>query len=280
MEYLNDIFFTDATKYTSLIFIIFAILMLINIIEMWVLYQKLGEKGWKSIIPIYNCWVYMKLGDLPGWLSLIPVANIIGFIVVAFIIPKKVGKSPALGILYLFMPHLYYLIIILSNKKIEKESKNQTLTEDPKEKINLEFTEAPALNTEESIKEIPTTVNNAYINMDVKKEPEKQLDKDIINAFDIPVPNLVTEKDELVDTLTKLQQTDILEELDIQKNDNLEVLNTAVIDKDILEETVELPKMVNEEINSDIKATKHCNNCGFENEYSLKNCLMCGEPLE
>ena len=38
--------------------------------------------------------------------------------------------------------------------------------------------------------------------------------------------------------------------------------------------------MVNEEINSGLNVTKHCNNCGFENEYSQKNCLMCGAPLE
>ena len=58
------------------------------------------------------------------------------------------------------------------------------------------------------------------------------------------------------------------------------VLSVTTTDKDILEETVELPKMVNEEINSGLNVTKHCNNCGFENEYSQKNCLMCGAPLE
>lgn len=280
MEYLNDLFFTDITKYSNIIFIASGIICLLTIIEQWLLFKKLGEKGWKSIIPIYNSWIYMKLGDLPGWLSLIPVANVIGFIVVAFAIPKKVGKSQALGILFFIFPHIYYLIIILSKNK--PETNILTNTENKKDNSNSEpeFTEAPALNTEEVVKEQPTISNNAYINMDIKKEPEKELDKDIINAFDIPVPNPIEEKDELVDTLTKLQTAEVLEELDTNKTEELEVLTGNPIDKDILEETVELPKMVNEEINSGLKATKHCNNCGFENEYSLKNCLMCGEPLE
>ena len=149
-----------------------------------------------------------------------------------------------------------------------------------------EFVEQPALNTEEVIKPETTISNNAYINIE-KEEPNKHDDKDIINAFDIPLPEKTedkTESLEMIDTLTKLKQSDIQEELSNQTSNNqdIEVLDqtVATIDKDILEETVELPKMVNEEINSGLNVTKHCNNCGFENEYSQKNCLMCGAPLE
>ena len=100
----------------------------------------------------------------------------------------------------------------------------------------------------------------------------------------IPEPNAKTNQtEELVDTLTKLKQSDLNLDINNEPTLELETLETnkvPTVDNDILEETVELPKMVNEEVNSGIKATKHCNNCGFENEYSLKNCMMCGEPLE
>ena len=47
--------------------------------------------------------------------------------------------------------------------------------------------------------------------------------------------------------------------------ESLDFNEEPTLDKDILEETVELPKMANVEINSDITETKKCNNCGFEN---------------
>lgn len=300
MEYLNDIFFSEASIYLGIIAIIISVISLLTIIEQWILFNKLGEKGWKSIIPIYNGWVYLKLGDLPGWLILLPIANAIGLIVASFNIPKKLNKSAALGLLYLFIPNIYYLVLIIgrtpnkseSIKEIDSDNNNQETFEATPD-INTqtvektpEFEEQPALNTEEVIKPETTISNNAYINIE-KEEPVKQVDEDIINAFDIPLPEKTedkTESLEMIDTLTKLKQSDIQDELSKQNNDNkdIEVFDQTVtpIDKDILEETVELPKMVNEEINSGLKATKHCNNCGFENEYSQKNCLMCGTPLE
>ena len=300
MEYLNDIFFSEASIYLGIIAIVISVIGLLTIIEQWILFNKLGEKGWKSLIPIYNKWVYLTLGDLPGWLILLPIANDIGLIVASFNIPKKLNKSAALGLLYLFIPNIYYLVLIIgktpnkseSIKEIDSDNNNQETFEVSPD-INTqtvektpEFEEQPALNTEEVIKPETTISNNAYINIE-KEEPNKQVDEDIINAFDIPLPEKTedkTESLEMIDTLTKLKQSDIQDELSKQNNDNkdIEVFDQTVtpIDKDILEETVELPKMVNEEINSGLKATKHCNNCGFENEYSQKNCLMCGTPLE
>ena len=300
MEYLNDAFFSEISIYLGIIAIVISVISLLTIIEQWILFNKLGEKGWKSIIPIYNGWVYLKLGDLPGWLILLPIANAIGLIVASFNIPKKLNKSSALGLLYLFIPNIYYLVLIIgrtpnkseSIKEIDSDNNNQETFEATPD-INTqtvektpEFEEQPALNTEEVIKPETTISNNAYINIE-KEEPVKQVDEDIINAFDIPLPEKTedkTESLEMIYTLTKLKQSDIQDELSKQNNDNkdIEVFDQTVtpIDKDILEETVELPKMVNEEINSGLKATKHCNNCGFENEYSQKNCLMCGTPLE
>ena len=302
MEYTNDTFFSNITNNFITISVILSIFLIITFIEQWILFKKLGEKGWKSLVPIYNGWTYLKLGGMQGWLILLPVANIIGMIVASFNIPKKLNKSAALGILYLFIPNIYYLILILdkSNTNIKKEeinSKdnfsqdiNQTEIVENKvvEKIP-EFIEEPALNTEETKIPETTKLNNAYINItpEPSKVPEEpKYDEDITSAFEMPIPepNAKTyEPNELIDTLTKLKQSDLNVDMDNEPTLELETLEEnpiPKIDNDILEETVELPKMVNEEINSGINVTKRCPNCGFENEYSLKNCIMCGEPLE
>ena len=299
MEYLNDIFFNEASIYLDTIVIVLCVLSLLAIIEQWILFNKLGEKGWKSIIPIYNGWVYLKLGELPGWLILLPVANIIGMIVASFNIPKKLNKSSALGLLYIFIPNIYYLVLILSKNNQKNKKINEVVasnieqasapTENKVEERIPEFVEAPPLNTEETKIPDVTKLNNAYINITpetstVSKEPK--YDEDITSAFEMPIPEpnaKTNQTEELVDTLTKLKQSDINLDINNEPTLELEPLETnkvPTVDNDILEETVELPKMVNEEVNSGIKVTKHCNNCGFENEYSLKNCIMCGEPLE
>ena len=299
MEYSNDIFFSEASIYLGIIAIVISVISLLTIIEQWILFNKLGEKGWKSLIPIYNNWVYLKLGDLPGWLILLPIANAIGLIVASFNIPKKLNKSTALGILYLISPNIYYLVLILSKNNQKNKQINEVVasnieqasspTENKVEERIPEFVEAPALNTEETKIPDVTKLNNAYINITpetstVSKEPK--YDEDINSAFEMPIPEpnaKTNQTEELVDTLTKLKQSDLNLDINNEPTLELETLETnkvPTVDNDILEETVELPKMVNEEVNSGIKATKHCNNCGFENEYSLKNCMMCGEPLE
>ena len=299
MEYLNDIIFSEASIYLGIIAIVMSVISLLTIIEQWILFNKLGEKGWKSLIPIYNNWVYLKLGDLPGWLIILPIANAIGLIVASFNIPKKLNKSAALGILYLISPNIYYLVLILSKNNQKNKKINEVVasnieqasspTENKVEERIPEFVEAPALNTEETKIPDVTKLNNAYINITpetstVSKEPK--YDEDITSAFEMPIPEpnaKTNQTEELVDTLTKLKQSDLNLDINNEPTLELETLETnkvPTVDNDILEETVELPKMVNEEVNSGIKATKHCNNCGFENEYSLKNCMMCGEPLE
>lgn len=298
MEYTNDTFFSNITNNFITISVILSIFLIITFIEQWILFKKLGEKGWKSLVPIYNGWTYLKLGEMQGWLILLPVANIIGMIVASFNIPKKLNKSAMIGLLYIFLPNIYYLILILDKSNVKKEENNNdnssnVLQLEPVankiEEKTSEFVEEPALNTEETKIPETTKLNNAYINITPeppKIQEEPKFDEDITSAFEMPMPepNLEIQKtNELVDTLTKLKQSDLNLNIDIDPTLKLETLeNNSLpkIDNDILEETVELPKMVNEEVNNDIKATKHCNNCGFENEYSLKKCIMCGEPLE
>lgn len=298
MEYSNDIFFSESLIYIA---IVVSIISILSILENWILFKKLGEKGWKSIVPIYNGWTYLKLGELPGWLIILPVANIIGLIVASFNIPKKLKKSSLLGLVFIFMPNIYLLILILSRTSTKKEieNKNENMgTVESAENIQVEnkieakvpeFIEEPALNTEETKNGETTNLNNDYIN--IPEEPAKisnepKFDEDITNAFEMPLPEPnanSNQTEKLVDTLTKLKQSDLNADIENEPTLKLETLETnkvPIVDNDILEETVELPKMINEEVNNDIKATKHCNNCGFENEYSLKNCMMCGEPLE
>lgn len=325
----------DFINFSSKIIIIGLILTILLLIELFFVFKKFNEKGWKAFIPFYNTWIFLELADLPGWLQFVPVANIIGGIVAPFILAKKAGKNPALGLVNLLSPYIFYLIIILSKKNnssedfldnkqennaINNEEINEDNNENNKEDIIInneiltenntndiqndfitepneldndikenttekvpEFIEEPALNTEDLVVEETNTLNNNYVS--IENESKKVIDEDITNAFEIPPIINESEKTDTLDILSNQDTNNFINSGEplmptYEELESLDFNEEPTLDKDILEETVELPKMANVEINSDITATKKCNNCGFENIYSSKTCLMCGETLE
>ena len=94
-----------------LIGLIFAV---IEIAALWNVFTKAGEKGWKSIIPIWNYIVLMRIIGRPVWwiiLLFIPFVNIIVFIIVYLDLAKAFGKGVgfAVGLIllgFIFLPIL------------------------------------------------------------------------------------------------------------------------------------------------------------------------------
>lgn len=66
------------------------------IASMWKIFEKAGEEGWKSIIPIYNLIILLKIVGKPVWwiaLFIIPVANIVFLIWTYNMLSKSFGKD-------------------------------------------------------------------------------------------------------------------------------------------------------------------------------------------
>ncbi len=83
-------------------FFFVAIIVVIQIIAMWRIFEKMGEAGWKAIIPIYNYWVLCEAVGKPGWwaltflLGLVPILNLILWIVplvLSIIVLLELGKG-------------------------------------------------------------------------------------------------------------------------------------------------------------------------------------------
>lgn len=100
--------------------IILAIAVL-QIIGMWKLFTKAGEKGWKSIIPIYNYVILFKISGLSPWLLFVYLAAIIPFIgwiapialnaVFAYKLAKSFGKDGGWAVGLYFLPFIFYMIL-------------------------------------------------------------------------------------------------------------------------------------------------------------------------
>ena len=92
MAGLVALFTLYATTITLLGFIAWALL----VIARWKMFQKAGEAGWKSIVPVYSTYISFKIcwGTAPFW-ALIVMAAFAG----AFAGTSAPADYPMLGVL-------------------------------------------------------------------------------------------------------------------------------------------------------------------------------------
>lgn len=122
---------SDATLYATLgtalgaflgIFLLFTfIILIIQIVASWKLFNKAGEKGWKSIIPIYNVITLFKISGLSPW---IVCAYLLGFIPIvgglimlgisiyqSYNLAKSFGKGAGFTVGLVLLPFVFYMIL-------------------------------------------------------------------------------------------------------------------------------------------------------------------------
>jgi hypothetical protein len=79
---------------------------IVFIAALWKVFAKAGQPGWAAIVPIYSTYILLKIVGRPGWwllLCFIPLINIVIFLLVAIDLAKAFGKSPAFGVVLLFL---------------------------------------------------------------------------------------------------------------------------------------------------------------------------------
>ncbi len=114
------------TLIISLVIFIFAIAI------MWKIFTKAGQKGWKSIVPIYNMYVLFTISGLKGWLIFIPIVNGIFSLVCYFKLAKSFGKSAGFALGILFLPVIFLPMLAFGKSEYigpNGEKQNSTNTE-------------------------------------------------------------------------------------------------------------------------------------------------------
>ena len=108
-------------SFLGFISVISIVVGVLQIIAMWKLYNKAGEKGWKSIIPIYNLVVLFKISGISPWLLLVYLAGFIpfaGWIAImalnayqCYNLSKSFGKDIGYTFGLFFLPTIFYMIL-------------------------------------------------------------------------------------------------------------------------------------------------------------------------
>jgi len=100
------------------------------IVSMWKIYEKAGQPGWASIVPIYNIIVYIKIIKKPMWwivMFLIPVVNYVFLIWSVNLLSKRFGKDVGFTIGLLLLGFVFYPILAFGDAKYEDD---QTVSSD------------------------------------------------------------------------------------------------------------------------------------------------------
>ncbi len=80
----------------------------------WKTFEKAGEPGWASIIPIYNVVVMCRIAGKPEWwviLMLIPIVNMIVSIMVMVGIAENFGKGIGYALGLIFFGFIFFPLL-------------------------------------------------------------------------------------------------------------------------------------------------------------------------
>ena len=84
------------------------------IVAEWKMFEKAGEAGWKSLIPLYNAYIFVKIVDGNGLkflLLLVPIVNVVYYIILSFRTAKAYGKGTGFGFGLLLLPNVFTPIL-------------------------------------------------------------------------------------------------------------------------------------------------------------------------
>ncbi len=111
---------TNIAVFSGTFFIVWLVIAVFYIYAFWRIFEKAGQPGWASIIPIYNVYVLIKIVKKPGWwliLMFIPLVNFVIGIIVTLELAKVFGKDIGFGLGLLFLGFIFYPILAFDNSK-------------------------------------------------------------------------------------------------------------------------------------------------------------------
>lgn len=117
---VKDLGFSYPSNTIYVILSIVVVIYILMIVVMWKIFEKAGVKGWKFLIPIYNCYCLSKISFNKGWyfiFMLITPINILFIPATIYQLSKKFGKSTLFAVLSIFFPYITTQIIAFDDSK-------------------------------------------------------------------------------------------------------------------------------------------------------------------
>jgi hypothetical protein len=98
------------------------VVCLLLVVSTWVVFEKAGESGWKSLVPFYNTYILLIIAGKPGWwllLLLVPVVNVVFYLLAMLSLAEKFGKGALFGIGLWLLPMFFFPILAFGGAQYE-----------------------------------------------------------------------------------------------------------------------------------------------------------------
>lgn len=99
------------------------VVCLLIVVSLWVVFEKCGEAGWKSLIPVYNMYILMLIAGKPGWwviLLFIPMVGTVFYLLAMLALAERFGRGPLIGIGLTFLPMIFFPLLAFGGSKPEE----------------------------------------------------------------------------------------------------------------------------------------------------------------
>jgi len=104
------------------ILLMILVVSLLIVISMWVVFEKGGESGWKSLVPIYNMYILMEISGKPGWwflLLIIPFVGVVFYLLSMLALAERFGRGALFGIGLTFLPMFFFPLLAFGGSQAE-----------------------------------------------------------------------------------------------------------------------------------------------------------------
>ncbi len=92
------------------------------IVGQWIVFQKAGQAGWKSLIPFYNTYVLMEIAGKPGWwmfLLFVPLVGVVILLLALLSLAKKFRRDELFGVGLLLLPMIFFPVLAFGGSEYE-----------------------------------------------------------------------------------------------------------------------------------------------------------------
>jgi hypothetical protein len=102
--------------------LVFLAVCLLFIVIHWIIFERAGQAGWKSLIPFYNTYIFMEIAGKPGWwmfLLIVPLVNIAIYFLAMLSLAKKFGRSELFGVGIAILPFIFLPVLAFGGSQYE-----------------------------------------------------------------------------------------------------------------------------------------------------------------
>ena len=96
------------------------VLMIFFIACFWKIFEKAGQPGWASIVPLYNTIILLKIAGKPWWwifLLLIPGVNVVFAFIALIDLAKNFGKGTGFGVGLVLLSFIFFPILAFGSAR-------------------------------------------------------------------------------------------------------------------------------------------------------------------